>query len=114
MHGSYYQLYSFSGFQVVWNNWPQAHIGALIPGVFWAIEYTLVQPASILLPCALLGLPAVVPAVFALVLVAGFMVAITSHPDSVLPDASTTTPSMLPVFFRTSVRPSMPFSVSPT
>ena len=33
-----------------------------------AIEYTLVQPASILLPCALLGLPTVAPVVFVLAL----------------------------------------------
>jgi hypothetical protein len=34
-----------------------------------AIEYTLVQPAQILLACALLGLPAVAPVVFVLALV---------------------------------------------
>src|SRR5665811_676094 len=34
-------IYAFSGLQVVWTNWPQAHIGALIPGVFWGIEYLL-------------------------------------------------------------------------
>lgn len=27
-----------SGFQVVWTNWPQSHVGALIPGLFWAVE----------------------------------------------------------------------------
>ncbi|MGH2662612.1 MAG: YfhO family protein [Actinomycetota bacterium] len=32
-------LFVFSGFQVVWTNWPQAHVGAFIPGLFWAIEY---------------------------------------------------------------------------
>jgi hypothetical protein len=34
-------IYAFSGFQVVWTNWNQAHIGALIPGVFWGVEYAL-------------------------------------------------------------------------
>jgi hypothetical protein len=32
-------LFVFSGFQVVWTNWPQAHVGAFIPGLFWSIEY---------------------------------------------------------------------------
>ncbi|MGH8935809.1 MAG: YfhO family protein [Acidimicrobiia bacterium] len=27
-----------SGFQVVWTNWPQSHLGALIPALFWAVE----------------------------------------------------------------------------
>ena len=27
-----------SGFQVVWTNWPQSHVGALVPGLFWAVE----------------------------------------------------------------------------
>jgi hypothetical protein len=31
-------IYSMSGFQVVWTNWPQAHVGALIPAVFWIVE----------------------------------------------------------------------------
>lgn len=28
-----------SGFQVVWTNWPQTHVGALIPAMFWAAEW---------------------------------------------------------------------------
>ena len=31
-------VFSFSGFQVVWTNWPQSHVGALIPALFWAVE----------------------------------------------------------------------------
>ncbi len=31
-------IYAFSGFQVVWTFWPQSHIGALIPALFWAAE----------------------------------------------------------------------------
>jgi hypothetical protein len=38
-------VYAFSGFQVVWTNWPQAHIGALIPGVFWGVEYAIQKRA---------------------------------------------------------------------
>ena len=34
-------IYAFSGFQVAWTNWSQAHIGALIPGLFWGIEYAI-------------------------------------------------------------------------
>ena len=36
-------VFAFSGFQVVWTNWRQSHIGALIPGLFWAIEYALAK-----------------------------------------------------------------------
>ncbi|MGH2571937.1 MAG: YfhO family protein [Actinomycetota bacterium] len=32
-------LFAFSGFQVMWTNWPQAHVAAFIPGLFWSIEY---------------------------------------------------------------------------
>ncbi len=44
-----------SGFQVVWTNWPHSHIGALIPGLFWAGEL-LVQKKVVraILPVALL------------------------------------------------------------
>jgi len=31
-------IYAFSGFQVVWTFWPQSHIGALVPALFWAAE----------------------------------------------------------------------------
>jgi hypothetical protein len=34
-------IYGFSGFQVVWSFWPQSHIGALIPALFWAAERAL-------------------------------------------------------------------------
>ena len=48
-------VYVNSGFQVVWTNWPHSHIGAMIPGLFWAGEL-LVQRKSIraILPVALL------------------------------------------------------------
>jgi hypothetical protein len=31
-------VYAFSGFQVVWTFWPQSHMGAMIPALFWAAE----------------------------------------------------------------------------
>jgi hypothetical protein len=34
-------VYMNSGFQAVWTNWPQSHIGALIPALFWGIEWTI-------------------------------------------------------------------------
>jgi hypothetical protein len=34
-------IYAFSGFQVVWTNWPQPRVGAWIPMLFWAVERTL-------------------------------------------------------------------------
>lgn len=33
--------FATSGFLVVWTNWPQARVAALIPAVFWAIERLL-------------------------------------------------------------------------
>ena len=27
-----------SGFQIVWTNWPQSHVGALVPALFWAVD----------------------------------------------------------------------------
>jgi len=37
-------VYAYSGFQVVWTNWSQARIGALIPGLFWAVEVVVRSP----------------------------------------------------------------------
>lgn len=31
-------VYVNTGFQIAWTNWPQSQIGALVPGLFWAIE----------------------------------------------------------------------------
>ncbi len=31
-------IYMNSGFQVVWTNWPQSHVGALVPALFWAVD----------------------------------------------------------------------------
>ena len=31
-------VYAFSGFQTVWTNWPQTHVGAYLPWLFWAGE----------------------------------------------------------------------------
>ena len=31
-------VYSFSGFQTVWSNWPQSHVGAYLPWLLWAAE----------------------------------------------------------------------------
>ncbi|MFC2153523.1 hypothetical protein ACFLQ7_02700, partial [Actinomycetota bacterium] len=48
-------VFAFSGFQVVWTNWSQAHVGALIPGLFWAIEYTLAKRrAASIVPLAVI------------------------------------------------------------
>lgn len=33
--------YVNSGFQVVWTNWPQSHVGALVPALFWSVERAL-------------------------------------------------------------------------
>ena len=34
-------VYSFSGFQTVWTNWPQTHVGAYLPWLLWASERLL-------------------------------------------------------------------------
>jgi hypothetical protein len=34
-------VYAGSAFQVVWTNWPQTHVGALVPALFWAVERTV-------------------------------------------------------------------------
>lgn len=31
-------VYASTGFMVVWTNWPQTHVAALIPALFWAVE----------------------------------------------------------------------------
>ena len=31
-------VYSFSGFQTVWTNWPQSHVGAYLPWLLWGAE----------------------------------------------------------------------------
>jgi hypothetical protein len=31
-------VFAFSAFQVVWTNWPQTHVAAFIPGLFWGVE----------------------------------------------------------------------------
>ncbi len=36
-------IYAFNGFQTFWTNWPQSHIGALIPWLFWAAEGLLTR-----------------------------------------------------------------------
>jgi hypothetical protein len=47
-------VYVFSGFQVVWTNWPHTHVGAFIPGLFWAIEYGIGRSSvSRIVPLAL-------------------------------------------------------------
>jgi hypothetical protein len=47
-------MFSFTGFQVAWTNWPQSHVGALIPAMFWGIERALqVRPLEGVLPVAL-------------------------------------------------------------
>ena len=34
-------IYAFSGFQTVWTNWPQSHVGAYLPWLLWASERLL-------------------------------------------------------------------------
>jgi len=34
-------VYSFSGFQTVWTNWPQSHVGAYLPWLLWGAERLL-------------------------------------------------------------------------
>ncbi|HLM63920.1 MAG TPA: YfhO family protein [Acidimicrobiales bacterium] len=34
-------VYTFNGFQLVWTNWPQTRVGALLPALFWACERLL-------------------------------------------------------------------------
>jgi len=37
-------IYAFNGFQLVWTNWPQTRVGALVPVLFWAVERLLQRP----------------------------------------------------------------------
>ncbi len=39
-------VYTFSGFQVAWTLWPQSHVGALIPVLFWAVERQVQHPSA--------------------------------------------------------------------
>jgi len=34
-------IYAFSGFQTMWTNWPQSHVGAYLPWLLWAAEHLL-------------------------------------------------------------------------
>jgi hypothetical protein len=60
-------VYAASGFMVVWTNWPQSQVAALIPALFWATERFLQErtiraamPISIVAALMLLqGFPAV-------------------------------------------------------
>lgn len=38
--------YAFNGFQVVWTNWPQPHVAAWIPALFWAAERLIRGPTA--------------------------------------------------------------------
>ena len=40
-------IFSTSGFMVMWTNWPQTRVAALIPALFWAVE-RLIQRARLL------------------------------------------------------------------
>ncbi|MCW2501030.1 MAG: Protein of unknown function, rane YfhO [Frankiales bacterium] len=47
-------LYSTSAFVVLWNNWPQAQVAALIPSLFWAVERLLqLRTVKAVVPLAL-------------------------------------------------------------
>ena len=47
-------IYAYTGFQVVWTHWPQTHVGALVPALFWAAERVLQRPD--LVGIAILGM----------------------------------------------------------
>ena len=59
-------IYAFSGFQTMWTNWPQSHVGAYLPWLLWAAERLLRKRnlssclAISLVTCAMLlaGFPA--------------------------------------------------------
>lgn len=62
-------LYSTSGFLVLWNNWPQAQVAALVPALFWSVERALqVRRPGALVPVAL-AVASMVLASFPIVLV---------------------------------------------
>jgi hypothetical protein len=47
-------IYSTTGFVVLWNNWPQAGVAALVPSLFWAVERLLQRrTATAAVPVAL-------------------------------------------------------------
>ena len=47
-------VYSCTAFLVLWNNWPQAQVAALIPALFWSTERALqLRRASAVVPIAL-------------------------------------------------------------
>jgi hypothetical protein len=60
-------VYVNSGFMVVWTNWPQSQVGALIPALFWAVErgirlegFWAVLPVTVVMAIMLFtGFPAV-------------------------------------------------------
>jgi hypothetical protein len=72
-------IYSTTGFVVLWNNWPQAEVAALIPSLFWAVERLLqkltwpaVVPVALSVAALLLSsFPAVL--VYALYLLAAYV-----------------------------------------
>lgn len=47
-------IFSTSGFMVMWTNWPQVRVGALIPLLFWAVERLIQRARAIdIVPVAL-------------------------------------------------------------
>lgn len=50
-------VFAGSGFMVVWTNWPQTRVAALIPALFWAIERLLQQRRVRVRDVFLLSLP---------------------------------------------------------
>jgi hypothetical protein len=65
-------LYSTSGFLVLWNNWPQAQVAALVPSLFWAVERLLqLRTVKAVVPLAL-SVAALVLASFPAVMVYAF------------------------------------------
>jgi hypothetical protein len=73
-------VFAMSGFQVVWTNWPQSHVGALIPALFWAVERAIQErglrhalpAAAVVAAMVLEGFPSV--AGYALLAVAAYAV----------------------------------------
>ena len=72
-------IFATSGFMVMWTNWPQTRVAALIPGLFWALErliyrrkfLDLVLFAAILASMLLGGFPEVTG--YSLYLAAGYL-----------------------------------------
>ncbi len=82
-------IYTFSGFQVAWTLWPQSHVGAVVPFVFWAMERHIRRPSptsvATLAACVgwimVEGFPAVAVVAVALAGAYGLIRVVASSPE---------------------------------